>query len=46
MSKETHKDKINWASLKNINVYIDLFNNFKKVVFPDPFGPNITVFSP
>ena len=46
MSKETHKDKINWASLKNINVYIDQIKILSDININLRYGENILILGP
>ena len=46
MSKETHKDEINWAILKNINVYIDQIKILSDININLRYGENILILGP
>ena len=46
MSKETHKDEINWAILKNINVYIDQIKILSDININLRCGENILILGP
>ena len=46
MSKETRKDEINWAILKNINVYIDQIKILSDININLRYGENILILGP
>ena len=46
MSKENHKDEINWAILRNINVYIDQIKILSEININLRYGENILILWP